>query len=213
MRLLVFSDIHGDKAALERLMDVEADYYFADGDLANWGRGLDQLGPILKKRADRMYVLPGNHESEADIEQFSKQYGFHNFHGRSMQIGKFAVAGLGYSNPTPFHTPGEYSEEELAKRLEPFAVLDPLILICHVPPKSTKLDRAGRGMHFGSQAVRNFIDCHQPHYFYCGHIHEAAGMHEVLGRTQAWNVGKRGQLLNLAAELSAGPTQAASGAK
>jgi len=129
MKLLVFSDIHGDKAALQKLMDIEADYYFADGDLANWGRGLDQMGPILQKRADRMYVLPGNHESEHDIEQFSKQYGFHNFHARSMQIGKFAIAGLGYSNPTPFNTPGEYSEEELAKRLEPFAGLDPLILM------------------------------------------------------------------------------------
>jgi len=30
MRLLVFSDIHGNKSALERLMDTEADYYFAE---------------------------------------------------------------------------------------------------------------------------------------------------------------------------------------
>src|SRR5512138_966587 len=28
MKLLVFSDIHGDYAALERLMKIEADYYF-----------------------------------------------------------------------------------------------------------------------------------------------------------------------------------------
>ncbi|MBZ5609845.1 MAG: hypothetical protein LAP38_16410 [Acidobacteriia bacterium] len=45
MKLLIFSDIHGDKAALEKLMATEADYYFADGDLANWGRGIEQLGP------------------------------------------------------------------------------------------------------------------------------------------------------------------------
>ena len=32
MKLLIFSDIHGDKAALEKLMNVEADYYFAAGD-------------------------------------------------------------------------------------------------------------------------------------------------------------------------------------
>jgi len=61
MRLLLFSDIHGDKNALERLMDIDADYYFAAGDLATWGRGLDQLAPILQKRAERMYVIPGNH--------------------------------------------------------------------------------------------------------------------------------------------------------
>ncbi len=197
MKLLVFSDIHGDKGALEKLMEIEADYYFADGDLANWGRGLEQLGPILQKRADRMYVLPGNHESEAAIATFCEQYGFHKFHGQSIQIGKWAVAGLGYSNPTPFNTPGEYTEQELAARLDKFSVLDPLILICHAPPKSTKLDRVREGQHFGSQAIRDFIDRYQPHYFYCGHIHEAAGVHDTIGRTEAWNVGKRGEVLDL----------------
>jgi len=197
MRLLIFSDIHGDKAALEKLMAMEADYYFADGDLANWGRGLEQLGPIMQKRAERMYVLPGNHESEADIASFCSKYGFHNFHGQTIDVAGYKVAGLGYSNPTPFDTPGEYSEEELSSRLENFSGLDPLILICHAPPKNTKLDRADEGQHFGSQAVRDFIDRHQPRYFYCGHIHEAAGQTDVLARTQCCNVGKRGMMLDL----------------
>jgi Icc-related predicted phosphoesterase len=197
MRLLIFSDIHGDKAALEKLMATEADYYFADGDLANWGRGLDQLGPIMQKRAERMYVLPGNHESETDIASFCSTYGFHNFHGASIDIAGYKVAGLGYSNPTPFDTPGEYSEEELAERLQKFSGLDPLILICHAPPKNTKLDRVEEGQHFGSQAVRDFIERHQPRYFYCGHIHEAAGQTDILGRTQGSNVGKRGMMLDL----------------
>ena len=95
MKLLIFSDIHGDKAALEKLMAIEADYYFADGDLANWGRGLEQLGPIMQRRAERMYVLPGNHESEADIARFCEQYGFRNFHGQSIEIGGYQVAGQG----------------------------------------------------------------------------------------------------------------------
>jgi Icc-related predicted phosphoesterase len=197
MRLLVFSDIHGDKSALERLMEIEADYYFAGGDLANWGRGLDQLAPILQKRADQTYVIPGNHESENDIAQMCGQYGFHNFHGQTLQLGSYTVAGLGYSNPTPFNTPGEYSEQELAARLDKFAGIEPLILICHTPPKDSKLDRAGEGQHFGSTAVREFIERNQPAYFYCGHIHEAAGQEETFGRTQGWNVGKRGKVLDL----------------
>jgi Icc-related predicted phosphoesterase len=197
MRLLVFSDIHGNKTALERLMDTEADYYFAAGDLANFGRGLDQLAPVLERRADRMYVIPGNHESEADIARLCQEHGFHNFHGETIQIEGYTVAGLGYSNPTPFNTPGEYSEQELAARLEKFAGLDPLILICHAPPKDTKLDRAGEGQHFGSTAVRDFIVRNQPAYFYCGHIHEAAGRQDIIGRTIGWNVGTRGQVLDL----------------
>ena len=197
MRLLIFSDIHGDKTALERLMKSEADYYFAAGDLANWGRGLEQLGPILQQHADRIYVLPGNHESESDIARFCDQYGFKNFHGQTIEIDGFKVAGLGYSNPTPFNTPGEYSEQELASRLEKFSTLHPLVLICHAPPKDTKLDQVREGENFGSTAVREFVDKHQPPYFFCGHIHEAAGREDTIGKTHAWNVGKRGHLLDL----------------
>jgi Icc-related predicted phosphoesterase len=197
MRLLVFSDIHGNKSALERLMDTEADYYFAAGDLANFGRGLEKLAPVLQNRAERMYVIPGNHESEADIARMCEEFGFHNFHGQTIQIEGYTVAGLGYSNPTPFDTPGEYSEQELAARLEKFDGLNPLILICHAPPKDTKLDRAGEGQHFGSTAVRDFIVRNQPAYFYCGHIHEAAGQQDIIGRTIGWNVGPRGQVLDL----------------
>jgi len=196
MTLLIFSDIHGDKGALEKLMAIDADYYFAAGDLVNWGRGLDAIGPILQKRAERMYVMPGNHESESAITAFCEQYGLHNFHGQSIQIDGYHVAGLGYSNPTPFDTPGEYTEDELAARLDKFSNLDPLILICHTPPKGTELDRSGKD-HFGSQAVRDFIERKQPLRFYCGHIHEAAGVEDTLGRTRGWNVGKRGQLLDL----------------
>src|ERR1700730_4363937 len=131
MKLLIFSDIHGDKAALDRLMQQEADYYFAAGDLANWGRGLDQLGVIMRPRVDRVYVIPGNHESEDDIVRFCERFGFHNFHGQTMRVGEYTVAALGYSNPTPFNTPGEYSEAELQARLAPFEGLKPLVLICH----------------------------------------------------------------------------------
>jgi len=130
VKLLIFSDIHGDQAALEKLMAIEADYYFAAGDLANFGRGLDALGPILKKRAERMYVFPGNHESEADIARFCAEFGLRDFHGRTMEIAGYNVAGLGYSNITPFDTPGEYSEQEMRERLNKFSGLDPLVLIC-----------------------------------------------------------------------------------
>ena len=197
MRLLIFSDIHGDRAALEKLMNTEADYYFAAGDLANWGRGLDQLGPIMQPRAERMYVIPGNHESEADIARFCEKYHFHTAHGQLLPIAGYTIALLGYSSPTPFNTPGEYTEQEIAARLKNFEDIDPLILICHSPPKNTKLDRVAEGQHFGSSAIRKFIEKNQPLYFYCGHIHECAGQQDSIGRTQAWNVGKRGHMLDL----------------
>jgi Icc-related predicted phosphoesterase len=196
-RVLIFSDIHNDARALENLMAVDADYYFAAGDLVSWARGLDKMGDIMKPRAGRVYVLPGNHESEHDIANFCDRYGFVNFHGATLELEGWHLAGLGYSSPTPFDTPGEYSEEELAGRLEKFTVLRPLVLIAHAPPLDTALDRVHEGLHAGSRAVREFIDRHQPQYFFCGHIHEAEGVVIQMGSTRAQNVGKRGYLLDL----------------
>lgn len=198
MRLLIFSDIHGDYAALDALMKQEADYYIAAGDLTSWGRGLERSGEILARRAGQVYVLPGNHERAGQIASFCEQFGLNDFHGKSFEAGGYHVAGLGYSNPTPFNTPGEYSEQELAEHLAPFAELKPLILICHCPPIDTPLDQVGRGgAHAGSRAVRTFIEQHQPEYFFCGHIHEAAGAETKLGKTRAVNAGKRGYLLEV----------------
>ncbi len=197
VKLLIFSDIHEDWLALERLMDQEADIYISAGDIANWGRGLDKAASILAKRGDKLYVLPGNHESASDIEAFCARHHYQNLHGQSFECAGYQVAGLGYSNPTPFDTPGEYTESELAARLLPFANLKPLILICHCPPKDTPLDEASRSKHYGSSAVKDFIDAHQPVYFFCGHIHEAEGVHTTLDQTLAWNVGKKGYLLEV----------------
>jgi len=196
-RLLVFSDIHNDARALEKLMDIEADYYFAAGDLVSWARGLDKMGEVMKRRAERMYVLPGNHESARDITAFCERFGFSNFHGATLEVGAVHVAGLGYSTPTPFDTPGECTEEEMASRLEKFNGLKPLVLICHAPPLNTPLDRIRQGLHAGSLAVREFIEAQQPVHFFCGHIHEAEGVVAQMGATRGQNVGKKGYLLEL----------------
>jgi Icc-related predicted phosphoesterase len=192
---MVFSDIHNDLRALQTAMSVEADLYLCAGDLVNWGRGLDKMaGPMLPK-ADKVYVLPGNHESEADLAAFCSRHGFHNLHGQSMLVEGVHVAGLGYSSPTPFATPGEYSEKELGERLAKFAGLEPMVLICHAPPLDTPLDRIHEGLNGGSQAVRDFVAARQPQHFFCGHIHEAEGVVIQMGATLARNVGKKGYLL------------------
>lgn len=198
MKALIFSDIHNDLRALTRLMAIPADYYFLAGDLVTWARGLDACGPILRPKAAQVYALPGNHESAEQIASFCARFGLNDFHGKTMEIDGCHVAGLGYSNLTPFNTPGEYTEAQIAERLEPWRGLNPLVLICHCPPLGTQLDRIRDGLHAGSQAVRDFVETEQPLYFFCGHIHEAEGVEVQIGRTKAVNVGKQGYLLDFA---------------
>jgi len=197
MKVLIFSDLHNDARALERLMDIEADYYICAGDLVSFRKGLDKMGEILQRRASRMYVMPGNHETVDDMTKLAAKHGFRSLHDASIECGGHHIAGLGYSNITPFNTPGEYSEQEIAAKLAKFAKLKPLVLICHAPPKETALDRIKEGLHAGSPAVREFIEKYQPPYFFCGHIHEAEGAVIQMGATRAQNVGKPGYLLEI----------------
>jgi hypothetical protein len=197
VKLLIFSDIHNDWKALDRLLAIDADYYIAGGDQVTWAKGIDRAGEILAQRAGKMYVLPGNHESAEMVAAMCARHGLHNFHEQHIQVGGWYVAGLGYSSPTPFNTPGEYTEQQIAERLSKFAELTPLVLVCHAPPYGTALDRIRPGLHAGSRSVREFIDKYQPEHFFCGHIHEAEGVAIRMGRTRAKNVGKAGHLLEL----------------
>lgn len=195
--MLIFSDIHNDLAALRRLIGTDADYYIAAGDLVSWSKGLDSCGEILQEKRDRVWVMPGNHESADQIASFCAKFELRDFHGQLFEAGGRQFGGLGYSSPTPFKTPGEYSEAELAQRLKKFAGIDRLIMVCHAPPHGTELDLIRRGLHGGSRSVREFIDTSQPEYLFCGHIHEGEGKRVQMGKTIAMNVGKQGYLLEL----------------
>ena len=113
------------------------------------------------------------------------------------EFGDLRFAGLeaDESTPTPFDTPGEYTEVEMAARLDAFADFRPQVLICHAPPANTALDRIKEGLHAGSSSVRDFIEKHAPAHVFCGHIHEAEGAVIQMGATRAMNVGKQGYLL------------------
>lgn len=197
MKILIFSDIHGDTRALERLTARPADLYIAAGDLSNFGRGLERCGEMLGRLGERLWVLPGNHETEQANEEFCGRYGFADFHRKTRQLGKTHWAGLGYSNPTPFDTPGEYSEEEIAEALSAFDGLAPLYLVVHFPPWDTALDEVAPGRHAGSRVLREWVEREQPAYLFCGHIHECAGRSDQIGATKCFNVGKAGYLVEV----------------
>jgi Icc-related predicted phosphoesterase len=111
--------------------------------------------------------------------------------------GRTSWAGLGYSNITPFNTPGEYSEEEIAQALSAFNGIPNLYLVVHCPPRDTALDEYAPSKHAGSSSVRAWMERAQPSYLFCGHIHEAAGLSERIGPTRCFNVGKQGHTLEI----------------
>jgi Icc-related predicted phosphoesterase len=197
MKVLIFSDIHGDIRALEKLVSEPADIYIAAGDLSTFKKFLDRCGEVLAPLGEKVWVLPGNHETHEDTRELCRRFGFVDFHRQVRQIGATNWAGLGYSNITPFNTPGEYTEEQIQEALAVFDGLSPLYVVAHVPPKDSQLDEFAPGQHGGSPALRAWVERVQPLYLFCGHIHECAGRSDQIGRTQCFNVGKAGYTLEV----------------
>ncbi len=101
MRAQIFSDIHNDLHALRRLGETDADCYIAAGDLVSWGRGLEACGEILKDHKDKVWVLPGNHESAEQIALFCARFGFRNFHGQLIEAWRASVRRPRLFQPNP----------------------------------------------------------------------------------------------------------------
>jgi len=201
VKILIFSDIHGDVGAVERVAAQPADIYIAAGDLGTFQRDLERPAEVLGPLGNRVWLLPGNHETHEQTRALCQKFGFVDFHRqvRRLESARSAIyfAGLGYSNITPFNTPGEYSEEEIVKALGAFDGIRPLYLIVHFPPEGTKLDEFAPGKHAGSPALRAWVEREQPAKLFCGHIHETAGLTDRLGATECRNVGRRGYMLEI----------------
>jgi hypothetical protein len=209
MKILIFTDIHGDWRAVERLVAQPADVYVAAGDLSTFGRGTERCLELLKPLGERVWLLPGNHETHDETRAMCARFGFTDFHRRTRTLpgagGATFWAGLGYSNPTPFNTPGEYTEEEIATALAEIEAAAaragggklPMHFVVHFPPHGTRLDQVSFGRHAGSRVLRAWVERVQPAALYCGHIHECAGKDDTLGATRCFNVGKSGHVVEI----------------
>lgn len=195
MKLFIFGDIHGDFDVLKTLIQKKADLFICHGDLTDLGQGLDQAAKILKPLGQRLWLMPGNNETEEQIKRLCQEYGFVNFHGQIKQKGPYVFAGLGFSTPTPFKTPGEINEVKYAQSLKKFVGHENLCLFCHNPPKESQLDVLANGVHVGGQSLREFIEKEKPLYCFCGHLHENEGKIQRLGQTTCFNVGKKGLMI------------------
>ncbi|MCW1294204.1 MAG: metallophosphoesterase [Candidatus Parvarchaeota archaeon] len=203
MKILAASDLHGDIKAAERLAEKakkeKPDLIVLAGDLTIFGGGLEGLlGPFIDVKK-KIAVIPGNHDSEADIFFLKKRYPdmIYDLHNYAFKIGDVGFFGCGLGNIGP----NEITEEEVRKRiLSSFNYVKNAkkkVMIVHVPPYNTKLDKVGKNMNIGSQAVREMIETLKPDKCICGHIHETFGLEEKLGGTEVINAGPKGKIIEI----------------
>jgi uncharacterized protein len=170
----------------------------------------------------RCFVSPGN-DDEFEVDDVVRKSDFVELgEGRMIDVDGFTMISSGWSNPTPWNTHREESEEKLAERIDAMASQVPdmskAIFNLHCPPYGSGLDEApaidadlkllhgGRALRpVGSKAVRDAIDRHQPLLSLHGHIHESKGAVK-LGKTLSINPGsayEEGMLMAAIIQLDA----------
>ena len=215
------------RMTVERLHELDQDAgkraeCFQEVMLDGVDRWMGLAADKLRGTGVRCFVCPGN-DDEMEVDEVVRRAELVELgEGRLVEIDGFTMISTGWSNPTPWNTHREESEERLAERIEAMAsqVPDPAraIFNLHCPPFRSGLDEApaidadlkllhgGRALRpVGSTAVREAIERHQPLISLHGHIHESKGAVK-LGKTLSINPGsayEEGMLMGAIVQLDA----------
>ena len=189
-----YADYVGDQARIDRLFDVLAKERLA--------------GTHVK-----VYLCGGNDDTDEVLTALDEAAGDRvvNAENRVVPLDdEHELVTIGYSTPTPWETPRERTDPEIAEVIEKVmsGVSDPsrAILNFHCPPLDSSLDTClkldasvwpptpvierGQPVYYGagSQAVADALQSYQPTVGLHGHIHESRGATKY-GRTPAYNPG------------------------
>ncbi len=194
IRLLLFSDIHCDRGACERLVAAadDVDVVIGAGDFCNMRRDLETPIGLLRQIEKPTILVPGNAESYEELRDACQVWPLaYVLHGSQTTIGGLAFYGIGGGIPvTPF---GSWSYDFTEEQASELLVECPTncVLVTHSPPKGV-LDASTTGENLGSESVRAAVIEKHPQLVVCGHIHGCSGRADRLGASTVVNAGPRG---------------------
>jgi len=199
MKILAASDLHGDTKQIKKLAEKaekeSVDLVILCGDIT----GLVEKNNIIKPFKDKnkkVLLVPGNWDSFATADFLAEFYGVRNIHGYSVKYQGIGFFGAGGAEDSP--GPGRTTSKEIFKTLEKahshLKGIEKKIMITHSHPANSISEFSGVS---GSQAITKAIKKFQPDLLLHGHIHEAAGLEDHIGKTRIINVGKEGKIIEL----------------
>ncbi len=178
MKLLALSDLHGNYSHVESLRDKAGDFdvVLIAGDITNFGPDEHAI-ELFKLFKEPVLAVPGNCDNPSILRIIEENA--INLHNSFYEMGGLTFIGLGGSNPTPFNTPFELSENKIGEYVDRLlaGLKGRVVLLSHAPPLNT-LDRVARG-NIGSESLTCFLG--KVELLVCGHIHEARGAVQVNG--------------------------------
>jgi uncharacterized protein len=173
--------------------------------LERWMQMADER---LRPQGKPVFWMLGNDDPPPLVEPLRNAPWGEQAEGRVLQLDDdHQLVSWGWSNPTPWHSFREMSEDDLTAHFEELfgeaSDEHRVVFNAHVPPYDTGLDdapvldenltvtqQAGQVKlgPVGSRAVRAAIERHQPLASLHGHVHESAGFRRI-GNTVAFNPG------------------------
>ena len=198
-KLLAAGDFHGDKSAAKKLADLaekeNVDLVILNGDLVEENDTSGIIGPFVAKKK-KVIILPGNHETIATTDFLAELYNVTNLHGYYMKFDDIGIFGCGGANIGLSQLTEKEIYETLKKGFEKIKHMPKKIMVTHVHPADTKMEKFSKFVK-GSPGLKRAIDNFKPDILICGHVHEAEGIEEIVGKTKVINVGKKGKIINL----------------
>jgi len=200
LKILAAADFHGNSRIAKKLADKaekgNVDLVVLCGDIIGWVESKDILKPF-KDKNQKILIIPGNHESFATANFLAEFYGVKNIHGYSVKYENVGIFGAGgASDMSGF--PGALTEEELFKTLKKanqgLGNIEKKIMVTHMHPSRSKSEFSGFP---GSKAISKAIKEFKPDLLLHGHIHEAQGVEEMIGKTKVINVGREGRIIEI----------------
>ena len=177
MNVLVISDIHSSFKRLKKILSVASDessFCFACGDITHFrSQDIFEFDKLLRDFGFECIAVHGNCDPPDTLDLFEETE-INLIHRKSVKFKGFTLHGIGGSNYTPFFTPCEYSEDEIRGFTKNFSYGEKNILISHCPPFGI-LDRTYGQVNAGCVAIREILSSFDA--VFCGHIHEARGIH------------------------------------
>jgi Icc-related predicted phosphoesterase len=192
---------------LQQASQDDIENIFAELEARTLKEWIDIIPKKLTKDV-KVLIHPGN-DDKFELDEVLKASPYVTYAEESVVTldGEHEAACCGWSNPTPWNSPRECSEEELMVKLEKLASqvknVDRSVFCLHCPPFESQIDQAplldkdlrpvyegGRPVivPVGSKSVRTIIEKYQPLLGMHGHIHECRGFMNI-GRTKCMNPG------------------------
>ncbi len=162
----------------------------------------------IGKSGVQFYMMPGNDDDQGVDVMIAQSSYVVNPVGKTIYLNEYhEMISFEYANPTPWHTPREWSEEEYYEHVKKSAStlknVRNAVFMIHVPPYDSGLDTAPEldktlrpkvtmgdvlRVPVGSTGVRRAIQELQPLVSVHGHVHESGGQSKI-GRTSCFNAG------------------------